>query len=202
MSIAAYKVEDPNKYLNESSTYHSLGRVCAISSNSDQGVILATGTVGGKNTLYIAYKGTTTLEDMITDCDIELMDSPLIPGGKFHSGFYKRAETVTIDQILYCAKQEECQEIVTCGHSLGGAVACISAIRLMKHLGSKSEISVHNITFGAPFFANEAVRFACKTEKMDRHMLHYVGHQDIVPALLSLGHTVQILQSKLNEMTG
>ena len=91
---------------------------------------------------------------------------------------------------------------MTCGHSLGGAVSSIAAIDLMQRLDTASDITVKNITFGAPFFANEIVRKICNAEMFDRNMLHYVGHQDIVPGLLSLSHTVQVVQDKLNKNTG
>ena len=84
----------------------------------------------------------------------------------------------------------------------GGTVASISAIHLMLHLGKNTDLAVFNITFGSPFFANETVRKKCKEERFDQRMIHYVGHKDIVPGVLSLGHMVAELQRRLNEVTG
>eukprot|EP00092_Neocalanus_flemingeri_P008198 GFUD01008839.1.p1 GENE.GFUD01008839.1~~GFUD01008839.1.p1 ORF type:complete len:1020 (+),score=178.99 GFUD01008839.1:195-3254(+) len=202
ISMATYKENGQTRYLENSSTYHTLKTVCAISVNSPQGVILAVGDVQGENTLYVAYRGTATWEDALDDADIKLTENDSIPGGRFHSGFSRRSGTVSLEQILHCAHKEQCKRVVTCGHSLGGSVSSITAIKLMQHIGTESDISVHNITFGAPFFANEVVRLTCKEERLDRHMLHYVGHEDIVPGLLSLGHTAQMIERAINDATG
>merc|ERR1719494_502483 len=85
---------------------------------------------------------------------------------------------------------------------MGGAVSSISYMDLMLYLGKGTDLAVYNITFGSPFFANETVRKRCKEERFDQRMIHYVGHKDIVPGVLSLGHTVAEIQKRLNEVTG
>ena len=85
---------------------------------------------------------------------------------------------------------------------MGGAVSSISFIDLMLYLGKDTDLAVYNITFGSPFFANETVRKKCNDERFDQRMIHYVGHKDIVPGVLSLGHMVVELQRRLNEVTG
>ena len=76
----------------------------------------------------------------------------------------------------------------------------------MMHFHGDSAMSIFNITFGAPFFANDAVRLFCEEVKFDQKMLHYVGYQDIVPGILSLCHTVSELERKvrleMNKVTG
>ena len=67
-------------------------------------------------------------------------------------------------------------------------------------------ISTHCITFGAPLFANESVRLFCESEMFDHQMIHFVGHKDIVPGILSLGHSINEIKKRatsvLNEATG
>ena len=149
--------------------------------------------------LYVAFRGTDTWDDVIADVDIEQEGTALIPGAKYHNGFLQRSRTtVTPEQILHCAEQEDCDTILTCSHSLGGAVSAISMIHLIKHLEQDTSTAVYNITFGAPFFGNKALRDVCKEERIASRMIHYVGHQDIVPGILSLAHTA----SALNVATG
>lgn len=205
LSNAVYQ-DDPIPYLTESSPNHTIKTVCAVSKNSEQGVMIAVGEVGGNNTLYVAFRGTVSWNDVVADADISLRENPSILGGRIHSGFAKRAESVPLKQIKYCLRKEDCENIITCGHSLGGAVSAISAINLMIDLGSESDTKVFNITFGSPMFANESVRKKCQNEGYSQHMIHYVGHQDIVPGILSLGHTIselkKITQMNLNNVTG
>ena len=205
MANAVYQ-EDPAKYLSSSSQYHTINSVCAVSSYSTQGVMLAVGKVNDENVLYTAFRGTKTWDDAMADADIEQSHRDDIPGGTFHSGFERNSKVLPLKQMLYCAEQNDCQTIVLCGHSLGGAVSAISAIQLMMHFRGDSATSIFNITFGAPFFANEAVRLFCHRERFDQQMLHYSGHHDIVPGILSLGHTLSELKKRtrsgLNEATG
>ena len=207
MSNAVYQ-RSPAEYLSSCSTNHTIHTISAISLYSDQGVMLAVGKVGKQNVLYTAFRGTKSWEDAMADADIQLRHRDEIPGGTFHSGFERRSSVLPWEQILHCAKLEDCQTIVLCGHSLGGAVAAVSAIRLMMCLRDKAEkeISAHCITFGAPLFANETVRQFCQDEMLDQHMLHFVGYQDIVPGILSLGHTISEIKkrtmSALSEATG
>ena len=58
LSLATYK-EDPTEYLSDSSTYHSIEKVCAVSTNSPQKVVLAVGVVDSKKVLYVGYRGST-----------------------------------------------------------------------------------------------------------------------------------------------
>ena len=205
IAIAVYK-EDPAKYLFSSAQHHTVDTVCATSKYSAQGVMLAVGKVGDENVLYVAFRGTKNWENVMTDADIEQVHRDDIPGGTFHSGFEQNSKVLPMKQLLYCAEEENCQTIVLCGHSQGGAVSTICAIQLMMHFKGTSSMSIVNITFGSPFFANEAVRLYCKKERFDQQMLHYVGYQDIVPGILSLGHTLsefeKRMRSELNKATG
>ena len=205
MASAVYSLNQ-TEYLTKSSEHHTIQTVCAISEHSDQGVMLAVGLVEKQNVLYAAFRGTQSWEDAVADADIQLRHKEEIPGGTFHSGFEKRSRVLPWKQILHCAQQEDCQTIVLCGHSLGGAVAAISAIEVMMHLRDNAEMSTHCITFGAPLFANEDVRLHCQKGNFDQQMIHFVGYQDIVPGILSLGHTLSEIKkrarSALSEATG
>ena len=201
LSKAIYK-DDPAAYLSSSSNNHTIHTVVAISQHSPQKVMLAVGNVGEKRTLYVAFRGTASWDDAVADMDIKLRTKDAIPGGKFHSGFDERSSALPMQHIAFCARKEECETIVTCGHSLGGAVSSISAIDLMLYLGKSTDLAVYNITFGSPFFANETVRKKCQQERFEHRMIHYVGHKDIVPGILSLGHTIAELERKLNDATG
>ena len=168
--------------------------------------MLAVGRVAAANTLYVAFRGTASWDDAVADADIHPDEKPAIPGGKVHSGFNKRSAFVPLKQILHCAEKEDCQTIITCGHSLGGAVSSIAAIDLVIHLGKNPDNRVFNITFGSPFFGNKSVRKTCKEEQYEQNLLHYVGHQDVVPGILLLGHTISLLRiwvhSNMNHATG
>ena len=93
MSKAAY-ADNPADALQETIQKHTIHTIHAVSNpkHCDQGVILAVGRVNNKDTLYVAYRGTTTWSAAIADADIALQTEPGIPGGRIHSGFSKRSK--------------------------------------------------------------------------------------------------------------
>ena len=208
MANAVYQENpSPTEYLSSSSTHHTIYTVLAISQYSDQKLMLALGEVKEKKVLYVAFRGTKSWEDAMADADIKQRGRQDIPGGTFHSGFESRSRVLPAWQILNFAEREDCETIVVCGHSLGGAVAAVSATSLGIELKKQNkEISTYCITFGAPLFANETVRQYCQQQMFDQHMMHFVGYKDIVPGVLSLGHTISEAKrrsmSALNDATG
>jgi hypothetical protein len=81
-----------------------------------------------EDAIFIAFRGTTTLEDIATNLKFA-RDSRF--GGAFHCGFFERSgvffkpECNSIRGLLSLQKR-----IIFCGHSLGGAVAHMVLFRL------------------------------------------------------------------------
>ena len=98
------------------------------------------------------------------------------------------------DKILGKDKFEG-MDIVVCGHSLGGAIASIVAIKLF--IGLKRllhERSVKCITFGAPLIGDRKLQ-ECVAEHMSPYIHHFVCNNDPVPNILRYKQSVsQILQ--------
>tara|TARA_Y100000389_G_C17454816_1_gene517379 strand:- start:775 stop:1632 length:858 start_codon:yes stop_codon:yes gene_type:complete len=109
-------------------------------------------TVRYNNNLIIIFRGTESLRDVLSDLNI--IKEPLLLNNyqihpKVHSGFLKQFNSVTfsIEKVITEFKQEEPSgSIIICGHSLGGAIATIAAIKYTLMF----EMPVYCITFGAP----------------------------------------------------
>ena len=199
LSEAVYE-EDSLGFLTNSSKNHSVKVIHGITMYSKQKVLVAVGDVGNEDTLYVVFRGSKSRDDFMADIDIKQTEKKNFPG-LYHSGFEERSQTVSSEYILECAEETGCRNIVTCGHSLGGSVSSIVALDLMRR-GDQEEVRIYNITFGSPFFGNEDVQKMCKAEKFARNILHYVDYRDIVPGLLSLGHTTYILKNQNIKLTG
>ena len=194
LSSAVYEDDsDILDYLRDSSSKHSIYSVIAVSKNSPQKVLLAVGNVASQKVLYVAYRGSVTKEDWLADIDVQGTQRPNMDG-LFHSGFSKRSVTVPVSYILECSDHFECSTIITCGHSLGGAVSTISALDLMMELKDSTTTRAYNITFGAPFFANNDVLSMAKEGYMDKNILNYTSYKDVIPGILNLEHTAKILK--------
>ena len=98
------------------------------------------------------------------------------------------------DKILG-EEQFKGMDIVVCGHSFGGAIASIVAIKLffgLKRLLQK--MSVKCMTFGAPLTGDRDLQ-KCVAEHMSPCIHHFVCKNDPVPNLLRYTQSVsQILQ--------
>ena len=202
LSQAVYE-EDPRTFLN-SNMNHTIRNIIGITKFSAQKVMVAIGETveengtNGSKVLYLAYRGTASREDFMADIDIKLKQKRFM---KFHSGFEERSNIISTKYILDCAEAYDCCKIVTCGHSMGGAVSTIVALDLMEAV-DENEIQVLNKTFGSPFFGNKDVRNFCKENKFLKNIEHFVDYKDIVPGLLSLGHTASFLQCNEKKLAG
>ena len=136
VSKAVYN-DEPQVYLSSNAGKHSIEFVCDVSRFSDrtepksQTVLLAVcNEVGETKTLYIAYRGTKSYEDFITDLEFDLVPLDDWNGSKCHKGFLERSSTLSPQSILRCAGLFKAKRVVFCGHSLGGA--CLQSILNMK----------------------------------------------------------------------
>lgn len=94
------------------------------------------------NSRLLAFRGTKSVEDIITDVRVSREN---IAGGSVHMGFYASVDTIFKD-IFSCVAINDGKPLIVTGHSLGGAQAAIAAWRL-KMLG----IKIHSVyTFGKP----------------------------------------------------
>ena len=90
-----------------------------------------------------------------------------------------RAEEIPVTYFLDFAKEHCLENIVTCGHSLGGAVSAVTALNLL-HLTQNSDRSrdentgpfpdIFNITFGAPYFGNIDLQEYCQKKRIYKQL--------------------------------
>ncbi|CAN4095062.1 unnamed protein product [Withania somnifera] len=73
------------------------------------------------------------------------------------------------------------KSIVITGHSIGGAIASLLALRLLCLL--QTICSVICITFGSPMLGNESFSRAILQERWAGHFCHVVSQHDLVPRL-------------------
>ena len=109
--------------------------------------------------------------------------------GKFQSGFLEQAGLFPIDKILNEDMFSEA-ELICCGHSIGGAIASVVAIKLFISLKRLfQERSIKCITFGAPLFGNkELQKFVA--EEMSPNLHNFILTNDPVPKLLQYTQSI------------
>ncbi|XP_073157233.1 lipase-like PAD4 [Henckelia pumila] len=79
----------------------------------------------------------------------------------------------------------ECRSVVFTGHSLGGAIASLSALWLLSDIQTNSSsITVFCITYGSPMLGNEPFSQAILQERWAGNFCHVVARHDLLPRLL------------------
>ena len=159
------------------------------------------------DTLYISFRGTKDFKDLLADGNIRLDSRDLRVGlnfskiAKFHKGFAGRAEMLINKLVRNICKRALPHRIVTCGHSLGGAISQLVHIQLHETFKTElqaNELELINITFGAPMMGNYHMREALNSMKASKEgrtvagsMFNFVLSKDVIPALLFLLHPSQ-----------
>ncbi|CAM6037072.1 unnamed protein product [Sphagnum compactum] len=155
-----------------------------------------------EDAIFIAFRGTTTLEDVATNLKFA-RDSRF--GGAFHYGFFKRSDIFfkpDCNPILGLLSLQK--RIIFCGHSLGGAVAHMVLFRLFVEDDGKFKYGVFpdsfiSIAFGAPHVCDEdAARKINEDKNLRWRFTNFVNQSDPVPCLLhSIPHTVAVVAKSL-----
>ena len=157
--------------------------------------------------MYIAFKGSTRIEDWVANADIEMIRHPngywsRSPDVKFHKGFLEIA-TMCAQQLTPIIEKIKPEKIIITGHSKGAAVSALVYLFLAAEKSAEkfSGIDFHNITFALPMFANSNLKKFIEesSPELDKKMFHFVVSKDIVPSMLLLGHVYKELPMFVKE---
>ncbi len=134
-----------------------------------------------ENTTFVAFTGTKTLNHALTDIKIVKTTPWHNYSGKVHSGFYEQSKNIQLDSIASTINMTNKKSLVMCGYSLGGAIAQMVGIRIMRdkiHLQEKIRI----YTIGSPLIGNE--KFSEHCSDFVNNIFHVIHYDDVVPKLL------------------
>ncbi|PKA66130.1 hypothetical protein AXF42_Ash018420 [Apostasia shenzhenica] len=107
-----------------------------------------------------------------------------------HRGFLARAKGIPALEI-YRLAQKKNRNLVLCGHSLGGAVAALATLSILRILSSSStckehaKIQVKCITFSQPAVGNAALKDYVHQKGWQNYFKSYCIPEDLVPRILS-----------------
>jgi hypothetical protein len=131
--------------------------------------------------VLLVYRGTQEPTDLITDADVQLEKTPELWSmpGRVHSGFFSAAQSVREFSFEAALRAESKRKpLILAGHSLGGAVAMLSAIDL-----ERSRKHVHSLwTFGAPKTGEPAFTHAAK-KILGKRLHTVIQPSDPIPLL-------------------
>jgi hypothetical protein len=136
-------------------------------------------------TIFVAFRGSESIANWVSNIDTALMDYPYCDGCKVHEGFYAAEQAVIADVLRVVAELKAAHPsygVVVTGHSLGAALATYCVFDLQQ-LGVAN---VKMINFGSPRVGNTAFAAWCtdatkNTDKGSNNGVLRVTHRkDIV----------------------
>lgn len=205
-TIACRIVYDPDPiYLLKSSPFvdynHSLNKICfsyqhtcplAKHLNPLNDIKYLLSDIGNKRILA-AFRGSMCISDFITDVRINSSSNAYM--GKIHSGFFDRSESVPLNYLV--KKLSQGYRIILTGHSLGAAVSCLIAVKLIldTKVGFENSDKILFIGFGCPLIGDQ--NFKNNLEKLHRNNFHFIKNEDDI-VVISLDYLTNKVHSEID----
>ncbi|RUS34942.1 Alpha/Beta hydrolase protein [Jimgerdemannia flammicorona] len=118
--------------------------------------ISATATIGfiarndGKKAIYVAYRGSTNINNFIHDSHFFHSKYPPVPGANVHTGFlesFQDARSIVYPTVVEQINNHPGYTLYMVGHSLGGALTVLQALDFYQNAGYTSKNMVFTTTF-------------------------------------------------------
>ncbi|CAF3351108.1 unnamed protein product [Rotaria sp. Silwood2] len=147
-----------------------------------------------EETLWVAFRGTTNMNDILTDLTI---NPTLTSSGMVHRGFSKRASELPYATLMneFNNNRNYPKRLIFTGHSLGGSVAHLCTIFNLANKSYKENPKLYSIAFGSPFIGDRTVAEDLIRKNFNNNFLTIINQSDIVPNLLNLVETGSRVQS-------
>jgi len=138
--------------------------------------VFAAGKGSYQGQAFVAFKGTASLYDALTDLNAGLRTTH--GGQAVHQGFFYALESVYRDLVNFVAGLRQVTTLHCVGHSLGGAIATLAADSVR---AAATVASVQLYTFGSPRVGQHLFAAKC-TERVLAKNIYRVHHKtDPVP---------------------
>ncbi len=145
------------------------------------------GYMASQSSIYVVFRGSTSIEDWANNLDAVLTAYPRCSGCEVHAGFYKAEQAnikFIIDRVSYLKNQYPEYTVVVAGHSLGAAMATLTSLDLLAQSSvikptPQSPQGLRMFHFGSPRVGNTNFAQYASNTILDRHRnTHY---KDMVP---------------------
>lgn len=134
--------------------------------------------------IIVSFRGSTDLLNWINNLDATQTKYPYCDGCEVHSGFYSTWKSVkdqTLAAMYDLHKKYPKYEIVTTGHSLGGALSTLASVDV--YMNISGAVPVYSWTLGSPRVGNGKFANWYQDSSGIKHSQRIVNWHDEVPHL-------------------
>lgn len=135
------------------------------------------GYTPSQSTIYVAFRGSESIQNWLDNLDAVLTSYPLCSGCEVHKGFYSAEQSSianVISQVKSLKSKYPSYKVLVTGHSLGAALATLTAMDLL-HNGV-SPVRLFN--YGSPRVGNDEFAAYASSKLTDRNRVTH--HKDMV----------------------
>jgi len=136
------------------------------------------GYQSSSSSIFVVYRGSTSIGDWVNNLDAILTDYPKCSGCSVHKGFYKAEQGIVskmLSEVQKLKTQFPSYTVVVTGHSLGAALATLTTMDFMD--AGVSPIRLFH--FGSPRVGNTDFANFASAKIVDRN--RNTHHKDMVP---------------------
>lgn len=137
--------------------------------------------MASQESIYIVFRGSSSIDDWINNLDSQLTTYPSCNDCEVHKGFYEAEQSVSAyiqENLLALLSDYPSYSVIVTGHSLGGAMATLTALDLTNIL-TNNPLRLFN--FDSPRVGN--MNFAAHTSDVLKDRNRVTHKRDIVPHL-------------------
>jgi len=135
------------------------------------------GYTPSQSTIYVSFRGSETIQNWIDNLDAILTNYPRCSNCEVHKGFYSAEQDSianVVNQVLALKAKYPSYSVIVTGHSLGAAVATLTALDLIA--AGVSPVRMFN--FGSPRIGND--EFAAYASSILTDKSRVTHHLDMV----------------------
>jgi hypothetical protein len=136
------------------------------------------GVSKSQGAIFVVFRGSMTVTNWLDDFETLMTSYPLCLKCEVHQGFYYSSQSVKSDVIQWTQQLQRkfpSYEVIVTGHSLGGALATLTAVNLFTNQVN----NIRHITFGSPRVGNMAASVYISSLLPD--IIRTTHYKDIVP---------------------
>lgn len=138
------------------------------------------GYMDSQKAIYVAYRGSESIEDWANNLDAWKVDYPSCSGCEVHEGFYDAEQSAiggVKTEVQNLKNKYPSYKVIVTGHSLGAAMALLTALDLQKS-GIVQSGDLRLFDFGCPRVGNNNFAEWASTYLNDRNRVTH--HKDMV----------------------